>query len=301
MTGQGLSLEVGPFVTQVRIFFPNLRREFCDLYGGYPVHPNGAIANNHLRVYGRNFFRRYIRPQACVDTMMKDDFAPFPADIGMVATEMGMNWQAAVGCKNLLLFHAGVVEKNGRVVIMPAASGSGKSTLSAGLSFAGWRLFSDEFGLADIDTGEFVPYPRPVSLKNESIPVMKDWATPGTCFSPEYEGTPKGTICYMRPPEESIRRMYERAKAGAVILPRFRPGAKPEIRPITRSMAFFKIVMSSANYGDIGERSFRIMTDIADKAACCEIIYPNLEEGIKLVERFMSENVDPAPEGSGYD
>ena len=289
MTTQGLALEVGPFVTQVRILFPNIREEFCHLYGGYPAWPEGAIANNHLSVYGRNFYRRYIKPQACVDTMMKDAFIPLPAELGMVATEMGLNWQIAVGCKNLLLFHAGVVEKNGCVVIMPAASGSGKSTLAAGLSFAGWRLFSDEFGLADIDTGEFVPYPRPVSLKNESIPVMKDWAAPGTTFSPEYHGTPKGTICYMRPPAESISRMYERAGAGAVILPSFRPGATPEIKPITRSMAFFKLVMSSANYGDIGERSFRVMTEIADKAACCEIIYPNLEEGIKLVERFMSE------------
>ncbi|WP_321389654.1 HprK-related kinase A [Emcibacter sp.] len=296
----GISLEVGPFVTQVRILFPHVRRQFCDLYGGYPVYPEGTIANNHLNVYGRNFYRRWIKPQACVDTMMKDAFIPLHADLGLVATEMGLNWQVAVGCKNFLLFHAGVVERNGRVVIMPAASGSGKSTLAAGLSFVGWRLFSDEFGLADINTGDFVPYPRPVSLKNESIPVMKDWASEGTTFSKEYEGTPKGTICYMRPPEDSISRMFERAKAGAIILPVFDPDAKPEIRPITRSMAFFKIVMSSANYGDIGERSFRIMTDIADSAACCEIVYPNLEEGIRLVERFVDENVDPGP-GGGND
>jgi serine kinase of HPr protein (carbohydrate metabolism regulator) len=67
------------------------------------------------------------------------------------------------------MFHAGVVAKDGVGLIMPAASGSGKSTLAAGLSYRGWQLHSDEFGLLDMETVELVPYPRAVSLKTNQF------------------------------------------------------------------------------------------------------------------------------------
>ena len=68
---------------------------------------------------------------------MNSDFIPLPAKIGMVSLEMGLNWQIAIGCKQYLMFHAGVVAKDGVGLIMPAMSGSGKSTLAAGLAIEG--------------------------------------------------------------------------------------------------------------------------------------------------------------------
>lgn len=296
LAGEGAQLEIGPFTVNVQLEFNNIRKDFINIYREYPFHIDPVIRDNYIHIYGRNFYRKHMRPQAFVDVGMNEEFIPLPASMGMVSLEMGLNWQVASACKQYLMFHAGVVARDGVGLIMPAASGSGKSTLAAGLSYRGWQLHSDEFGLLDLDTEELVPYPRAVSLKNESIPVMKKWVADShdnhlDYFTEEFEGTPKGTICYMRPTIESIHAMHVRTKPNCVILPIFDPSAKPEIRPVTKTMAFFRTVMSSANYGDIGADAFRAISNLIERSHVCEIIYPSLADAIGLVEEFVSGHI----------
>ncbi len=296
LSGEGVQLEIGPFTVNVQLAFKNIRDDFIRIYREYSFYDEPVIHDNYVHIYGRNFYRQHIKPQAFVDVGMNEDFIPLPASMGMVSLEMGLNWQVASACKQYLMFHAGVVAKDGVGIIMPAASGSGKSTLAAGLSYRGWQLHSDEFGLLDLDTEELVPYPRAVSLKNESISVMKKWVSEShdnhlDYFTDEYEGTPKGTICYMRPTIESIEAMHVRTTPNVVILPIFDPTSKPEIRPVTKTMAFFRTVMSSANYGDIGADAFRAISNLIDRSHVCEIVYPTLKDAVNLVEQIVSENV----------
>tara|TARA_R110002096_G_scaffold416576_3_gene619701 strand:- start:142743 stop:143723 length:981 start_codon:yes stop_codon:yes gene_type:complete len=297
LASSGAQLEIGPFTVNISLGFKNIRDEFINIYRSYPYYNEPVILDNYIKIYGRNFYRTYVKPQAFVDVGMNDDFIPLPASMGMVSLEMGLNWQVASSCKQYLMFHAGVVAKNGVGLIMPAMSGSGKSTLAAGLSYKGWQLHSDEFGLLDLETDELVPYPRAVSLKNESIAVMKEWVgreneNPLNHFTPEFEGTPKGTICYLRPPEQSIVEMHKRTRPNVVILPIFDATAKPEIRPITKTMAFFRLVMSSANYSDIGVDAFHSISRIIENSAVCEIIYPSLDDAVKLVEDFVAQSLE---------
>ncbi len=90
--------------------------------------------------------------------------------------EWGLNWCVSAHCHQYLIFHAAVIEKSGRALILPAPPGSGKSTLCAGLVNRGWRLLSDELTLIDIASCGVVPLPRPVSLKNASIDVIRAYA-----------------------------------------------------------------------------------------------------------------------------
>src|SRR3546814_13043507 len=76
---------------------------------------------------------------------------------GLLAAEMGMNLQMALGWRRHLLLHASSVEKNGRALVMTGESGSGKSTLAAQLGERGWRLMGDEFALLDLETGAIFP------------------------------------------------------------------------------------------------------------------------------------------------
>jgi len=290
LSGPGLLMAVGPVCTRVSIEFPVIRDDFLHIYRGYPFLTGPEITDYYLDVYARNFYRRYLRPQAAVNTLMQDNFVSLPASMGLLAVEMGLNLQVAYGWKSHILFHAGVVERNGVGVIIPAVSGSGKSTLSAGLAYAGWRFLSDEFGMLDLKTGELHPYPRPVSLKNESIPLLKEWVGSDDPFSREYSGTPKGTVCYLRPPDASIDAMTKPVKPRLVIHPVYHPDAKPTIRPLTKTMAFFRLVRSSANYGDIGEAAFQALTKIADDCISCEITYSSLEQAVRLVNEVVDGN-----------
>lgn len=290
----GVNIEIGPFCVNVQLTFKNIREEFIKIYKDYPFYNSDIVWDNYINISGRNFYRQYIRPQAWIDAGMSDDFVPLPAKIGMVSLEMGLNWHVASDCKQFLMFHAGVVAKDGVGLIMPAASGSGKSTLAAGLSYRGWQLHSDEFGLYDMSSHELVPYPRAVSLKNESIAVMRKWVSKvddnyADYFTEEFHGTPKGTICYMRPHKDSIEKMHVKTRPNLIILPIFDANATPEIRPITKAMAFFRLVLSSANYGDIGKDAFLSISRIIEESEVCEIIYPNLDAAVKLVEEFVEK------------
>lgn len=291
LSGEGVLLNIGPICTKVTIKIPSICKDFLHIYKGYPFLEGPEITDYYLEVYAKNFYRRYLRPQVTINTYMKNDFVPLPESMGLLSVEMGMNWQVAFGCKTHILFHAGVVEKNGIGVIIPAISGSGKSTLSAGLAYDGWRLFSDEFGMLSTETEELYPYPRPVSLKNESIAVMKSWIGSDEPFSREYHDTPKGTVCYLRPPAESLENMTAPVKPRVVIHPIFKPDAKPTITRLTKTMAFFRLVRSSANYGDIGAPAFHALAKIAEDCISCEITYSSLEEGIRLVNQFIDENI----------
>jgi HprK-related kinase A len=297
LSGDGINMEIGPFCVNIAVKFKNVRDAFIKIYKNYPVYNDQVILDNSICVFGCNPFRQYIRKQAFVETGMNSDFIPLPAKIGMVSLEMGLNWQIAIGCKQYLMFHAGVVAKDGVGLIMPAMSGSGKSTLAAGLAYRGWQLHSDEFGLLDMDSGELVPYPRAVSLKNQSIGVMKKWVSEvdddyQSYFTEEYHNTPKCIMCYMRPPKQSIIDMHKRTKPNKIILPIFDPTSKPKIRPITKTMALFRLVMSSANYGDIGEQAFLAIAEIIKNSDVCEIIYPTLEDAVELVDEFVSNHGD---------
>src|SRR3546814_11432827 len=85
---------------------------------------------------------------------MLPDAAPLPLAQGLLAAEMGMNLQMALGWRRHVLLHASCVEKNGRALVMTGASGSGKSTLAAMLGERGWRLMGDEFALLDLASGQ---------------------------------------------------------------------------------------------------------------------------------------------------
>jgi len=154
--------------------------------------------------------------------------------------------------------------------------GDGKTTLCAGLVNRGWRLFSDEFGLIRPGTGELIPIPRPMPLKNESIQVIRTFA-PNAVFGPTILNTRKGTVAHVRPPSDSVRRAGETAQAGWIVFPRWEAGAALQIDAIPKADAFMLMASNSFNYEYIGETAFRSVREIVDGSECFELTYSDLE------------------------
>ena len=76
--------------------------------------------------------------------------------------------QTALAEANLLAVHAGAVALVDRVVAIPAVSRAGKSTLAAACLRSGLDYVSDEALCLRWDSGEVVPYPRPIALSSWS-------------------------------------------------------------------------------------------------------------------------------------
>lgn len=71
-----------------------------------------------------------------------------------------------------LFVHAGVVEWQGRAILIPGRSHSGKSSLVAELVKCGATYFSDEFAVIDMQ-GQVTAYPKPLSIRNPGEHMQK--------------------------------------------------------------------------------------------------------------------------------
>lgn len=72
-----------------------------------------------------------------------------------------------------LFVHAGVVEWQGRAILIPGKSHSGKTTLVAELVKQGATYYSDEFAVID-EQGYVAAYPKPLSMREPGLLKQKD-------------------------------------------------------------------------------------------------------------------------------
>jgi HprK-related kinase A len=250
------------------------------LYAGYP----GADGPPHftVRLEPDRPWRRVIRPSVAIrgDHILPDAL-PLPLAQGLLAAEMGMNLQLALGERRFLLLHAASVERDGQGLILTGESGSGKSTLSALLGANGWRFMGDEFVLIDPASGEMVAFPRPVSLKNASISAMEAILPPER-FGPLLPGTPKGDIRHVRPDAAAIAAMDIRARPRLILFPRF--GGAADVRDVPPGEAFVRLTQASTNYTALGERGFVALTRLVTTVRALAIDYPDTATALALVD-----------------
>lgn len=256
------------------------------LYAGYPA-PEGGICDFTVRLEPEQPWRQWVKPSVAIrGDYMLPDAAPMALGHGLLAAEMGMNLQMALGQKRHLLLHAASVEKDGRALILTGESGAGKSTLAALLGERGWRLMGDEFALLDLVSGALHPFPRAVSLKNGAIALMEGEVVP-TRFGPRLDGTPKGTIRHLRPQAEAIARMGEVAQPALVLFPRF--GEAAEVRAVGQAEIFMRLTQASTNYVALGGAGFDALTGLVTGLPAAAIDYPDTRTAVDLVETLWRE------------
>jgi HprK-related kinase A len=251
------------------------------LYASYPQATN-RIADFSVRLEATRFWRRFIRPQvAILGDYTLPDAVPVSLEHAVLAAEMAMNLQMALGERRFLLLHAATVERDGKVLIMTGESGSGKSTLSALLGSRGWRFMGDEFALVDPETGWAHPFPRPVSLKNQAIGVMQG-LLPNGQFGPLLAGTPKGDVRHLVPDATAIAAMETPGQPALILFPRY--GYAAETRNMGASEVFVRLTQASTNYVALGEVGFDALTRMVSDVPAKAIDYPDTETALRLVE-----------------
>jgi HprK-related kinase A len=279
------SVKVGPMGFRVGSAWRRPIAQLEILYATYPK-PEGGIADFSVRLEPEKPQRRWLRPSVAINgDFMLPDAVPMSLAHGLLAAEMGMNLQMAMGQRHFLLLHASSVERDGKVLIITGESGAGKSTLSALLGENGWRFMGDEFALIDPATGLAHPFPRPVSLKNDAIRVMHA-AIGEARFGPLLPNTPKGDIRHLVPPAEAVAAMEMPGKPALILFPRF--GFERAIRPMGKSEIFVRLTQASTNYVALGERGFVALARLVNDLPARAIDYPDTEGAISLVEQLWA-------------
>ncbi len=238
-----------------------------------------------MRVLHGPLYRRPFAPQAVFKTDTEAPFAPFPLSHAFPLLEWGLNWCIAMRAHQFLMLHAGVVERDGRALILPAVPGSGKSTLTAALALRGWRLLSDEFGLVDWQTGVIHPLPRPIPLKNRSIPVIRAFS-PEAELGPLFPKTRKGDVAHLRPPGDSRQRQHETARPAWIVFPRFRVGAKMRLAALPDSLAFARLSQNSFNYRLLGASGFQALETLIRGCHCWSADFGELDAMVTALDQL---------------
>jgi len=287
LAGPGLLLRTGPVVSRIQSRLPAIVRGIALHYAEYPTANDESFADFRVRVGRPRNFRRWLRPQAQFFVDGNLPFAPLPLDQAFPMLEWGLNWCVSAHCHQYLIFHAAVVEKTGRALILPAPPGSGKSTLCAGLVNRGWRLLSDEMTLIDIASCSVVPLPRPVSLKNASIDVVRAFA-PTAAIGPAVHDTTKGSVAHMRAPTDSVRRAMETARPGWIVLPRYQGGTDARLTALSKARGLMQMADNAFNYSAHGGRGFEILSQFVDQCRCYEFAYGDLDEAAVVFDELAA-------------
>jgi hypothetical protein len=138
----------------------------------------------HLEPFARDKPERHAFP---VDMFVQEedqDASPRPYSF-FFATSFGMRhtylpsimefalWRVNAGVQEIvrdhLLLHAGAVQRDDGVVLLPARMDAGKSSTVIALLEAGFSYLSDEFGAIDPISGAAYPVPKTIHVDEETL------------------------------------------------------------------------------------------------------------------------------------
>lgn len=281
-----LTLAIGPSRFRIGSAWGAPIEQLRTLYAAYPQ--GDDVADFTVRLEPAGPLRRWWRPSVWIaGDYMLPDALPMALRHGLLAAEMGMNLQMALGWRRHVLIHASSVEKDGRALVMTGESGSGKSTLAALLGERGWRFMGDEFAMLDLATGAVHPFPRLVSLKNEAIAAMQAEVRDVSRFGPLMRATPKGDIAHLIPPCNAIKRMRESAKPALLLFPRY--GFARDVRPVGQGEAFMRLCQASTNYVALGETGFEALHRFVSDVPALAVDYTSGDEAVAMIDALWSE------------
>ena len=288
----GVQVSIGPFLVHVRSELPLVHRYLETLYADFPIR---AADGGHfdIDVGSSRGMRRWIRPQANLTVNGERPFLPLPADLAGALFEWTLNYCIGRDAHRFVAMHAAVVERNGRAVIVSGESGAGKSTLCAALVLDGWRLLSDEFALIDPDTHTLSPLPRPVSLKNASIEIIRERGK-DIVYGPEGIDIEHARFVHMKPPAASVQRAADPATPGLVIFPRWRRGAATTFTRVKQANVLLRLADQSFNYNYLGVRGFNAIVDLARRVEGYELEYSDLDDVLPRLAELCGAGARPA-------
>lgn len=281
-----LALGVSPFAVTLKTAIPLVSRNLQLLYGDYPLLDADRATDFQIELTRGMGLRRFIRPQTNFSFDGHFPFKPLPREQAFALFEWGVNWAISTGAHQFLILHAAVVARDNLAIILPGDPGAGKSTLCAALVSRGWRLLSDEMTLLDPDTLAVTPVPRPVSLKNASIDIIRQFA-PGSVFGDVATDTAKGTVSHLKPPRASVEQASVTATPVAVLFPRYQANADLDLGSKPKSETLMGLAQNCFNYQIHGTGGFEALRRLTDRASCADLRYSRLEDAIREFDTLL--------------
>jgi HprK-related kinase A len=286
LKSDGLVLKIGPFAFRIASSIGAIAEGIVRLYADYPLVAEGEFVDYTVQIAGGTGIRRWVHRQAIFKFDGVEPFSSLPESHAFPLLEWAMNWCISTQAHQYLILHSAVIEREGCAVIMPAPPGSGKSTLCAGLVHRGWRLLSDELALISLGDASIAAFGRPISLKNESIEIIRDFAD-GAVFNRVTPDTSKGSVTHLRVPKDHLSRIEETASPRWVVFPKYVAAAAPMLASRSKANSMLELGRNSFNYVVLGRAGFDCLSQVVDASDCYDFQYSRLEDAVMVFDNLV--------------
>lgn len=282
-TGE-LTLRVGPYLYRVQSNLPEVAAGIRTLYSDFALGGHDEFVDYSVAIRHGSLAQR-MRGKA---EFLFDEARPFdfiPTGQAYAFLEWGMNWCVSLHANEYLKLHAAAVSRENATIILPGVPGSGKSTLSAALGLRGWRILSDEHAMIIPGTVQVVPLCRPVSLKNESIEVIRAFSAEAV-LGPTSEETHKGRVAHMKADLHPDSHDPDTLAARYMVFPRYSPGDAQRLTPRRRTDSFILAAYHSFNYSLLCEAGFDAMETLVSSVSCYDLVYHDLDWAVRAIDEL---------------
>ena len=281
LSADGVPLRIGPYVYRIRSKLRTIEDGIRTLYSDFEIATNDDFVDYDIALHQKGL-RQHLQRQL---EFLFDGTTPFnliPVGQAYAFLEWGMNWCVSIHANEYLKLHAAAVARNDSAIIMPGVPGAGKSTLCAALGLSDWRVLSDEHALIEPDSGKIVPLCRPVSLKNDSIGVIKSFSAEA-CFGPVSEETHKGRVAHMKADLHSQSHQNQPLSTAAMVFPRYSPDDPQGLSKRRRTDSFLLAAYHSFNYSLLGDTGFNVMKNLIEGVECFDLVYRDMDWAVNAM------------------
>jgi hypothetical protein len=193
-------------------------------------------------------------------------------------------WIASVNAHDFLLdLHAGVVGKDGRCILLPAAAGSGKSSLTAALTHSGLGYYSDEVALVERGTFLVPPVPLAVCVKSTGWELMSRYY-PQVAKMPTHRRADRKEVRYVPPPPGSL--LQKPARVSHIFFPLYTAGQPTRLTPVTRSDALARLMDQCLAFRmQLTPEGIGKLIEWITTVDCYALDFSSLDEAVALVRK----------------
>jgi len=203
------------------------------------------------------------------------------------------NQAVTATARGALLIHAAAAERDGAVVVLPAAQESGKTTLVAGLLRRGYRYVTDEAFAVGITTGRLRPFPKALSLDVSSWRLFPELAPelapPQRAYMSAQWHIPAARL--------GAETVGPEATPRVVLSPRYQPGATTALTRLRPAAGLLLLAENSFNAADWGQAGLCAAADmlrgcpvigkliVGDLDSACDVVDQAVDEALAWTEQ----------------
>ena len=203
--------------------------------------------------------------------------------------EAAINSQVLHTYTEYFQLHAGVMARDNRAVVFTGKSGTGKTTLTAGLLARDWKYVCDEFALIDPDSLLVYPFPKPLSIKQGGLELIRELGLP-ICDRDWVSPKVDRRFTFVVPAEARADCLAAPCAIDVILFATRREHMPPGLTRLTESEAAMTLYRFGLNTHDLKRAGFDAAVSLARRTRCFEVNLGSLEHDCDMIESLMSES-----------